>query len=104
MRNYLSALVMIDYDNVAKFAQDSAVPYTDFASLTRAPEVLRLIEREIEAVNQRLARVEQIKTFRILAQLLTAEDEELTPTMKLKRRVIASKYAGLVDEMYREQA
>ena len=104
MRNYLTALVMIDYDNVAKFAQDSAVPYTDFASLTRAPEVLRLIEREIEVVNQRLARVEQIKTFRILAQLLTAEDEELTPTMKLKRRVIASKYASLVDEMYRERA
>ena len=103
-RHYLTALVMIDYDNVAKFAQDNEVPYTDFASLTRAPEVLRLIEREIEAVNQRLARVEQIKTFRILAQLLTAEDEELTPTMKLKRRVIASKYAGLVAEMYGEKA
>ena len=103
-RHFLTALVMIDYDNVAKFAQDSEVPYTDFASLTRAPEVLRLIEREIEAVNQRLARVEQIKTFRILAQLLTAEDEELTPTMKLKRRVIASKYANLVAEMYGEKA
>ncbi len=100
-RNYLTCLIMIDQENVASFAQDAAVPFTDFASLTRAPEVLRLIGAEIEAVNQRLARVEQVKTFRILAQLLTPEDEELTPTMKLKRRVVATKYAALVEEMYR---
>jgi long-chain acyl-CoA synthetase len=80
-RHYLTALIMIDHDNVAQFAQDAQVPYTDFASLTRAPEVVKLVSAEIEAVNARLARVEQIKTFRILAQLLTAEDEELTPTM-----------------------
>ncbi|MBL8382888.1 MAG: long-chain fatty acid--CoA ligase [Burkholderiales bacterium] len=100
-RNYLTCLVMIDQDNVAKFAQDAEVPFTDFASLTRAPEVERLIAAEVEAVNARLARVEQIKTFRILSQLLTAEDEELTPTMKLKRRVIAAKYAEVIEGMYR---
>ena len=98
--HYLTCLIMIDQDNVAKFAQDKQVPYTDFASLTRAPEVLRLIQDEIEAVNQKLARVEQIKSFRILAQLLTAEDEELTPTMKLKRRVIEARYAELIRGMY----
>ena len=100
-RHFLTCLVMIDHENVAKFAQEAEVPFTDFASLTRAPEVLRLIQDEIEAVNQKLARVEQIKAFRILAQLLTAEDEELTPTMKLKRRVIAQKYADLIEDMYR---
>jgi long-chain acyl-CoA synthetase len=99
-RNYLCALVMIDHDHVARFAQDRAIPYTDFASLTRAAEVRALIEAEITAANPRLARVEQIKEFRILDQLLTAEDEELTPTMKLKRKVIATKYAGLIDSMY----
>ncbi len=99
-RRFITCLVMIDPDNVAKFAQDRQVPYTDFASLTRAPEVLQLIGSEIEAVNARLARVEQVKDFRLIDQLLTAEDEELTPTMKLKRKVVTAKYAELIRTMY----
>ena len=99
-RHYLTCLVMLDQDNVAKFAQDRQVPYTDYASMTRAPEVLALIQAELEQVNTRLARVEQIKDFRIIAQLLTAEDDELTPTMKLKRKVMASKYASVIASMY----
>lgn len=99
-RKYLTALVMIDQEHVARYAQDNAIPYTDFASLTRVSQVVDLIGGEIEQVNPRLARVEQIKAFRIIDQLLTAEDEELTPTMKLKRKVIAQKYAGLIDSMY----
>jgi long-chain acyl-CoA synthetase len=99
-RRFITCLVMIDPDNVAQFAQDRQIPYTDFASLTRAPEVLQLIGAEIEAVNARLARVEQIKQFRVIDQLLTAEDEELTPTMKLKRKVVTAKYAGLIATMY----
>ena len=99
-RHYLTCLVMLDQDNVAKFAQDRQVPYTDYASMTRAPEVLALIQAELAQVNTRLARVEQIKDFRIIAQLLTAEDYELTPTMKLKRKVMASKYATVIASMY----
>ncbi|MCA0205369.1 MAG: AMP-binding protein [Proteobacteria bacterium] len=99
-RRYLTALVMIDLEHVSRCAQEQAIPYTDFASLTRAEGVVQLIRAEIEAVNPRLARVEQIKDFRIIDQLLTAEDEELTPTMKLKRKVIAQKYARLIDGMY----
>jgi long-chain acyl-CoA synthetase len=99
-RRYVTCLVMIDQDNVAKFAQDRQIPYTDFASLTRAPEVLALVRAEIETVNARLARVEQVKDFRLISQLLTAEDEELTPTMKLKRKVVTAKYAELIASMY----
>ncbi|MCB1405223.1 MAG: long-chain fatty acid--CoA ligase [Rhodobacteraceae bacterium] len=99
-KRFVTALVMIDLEHVARYAQDQAIPYTDFASLTRAPAIVALIRAEIEAVNPRLARVEQIKDFRIIDQLLTAEDEELTPTMKLKRKVIAQKYATLIDGMY----
>ena len=99
-RKYLTCLVMIDQEHVARFAQEHQVPYTDFGSLTRTPEVVALIHKEIERINPQLARVEQIKSFRIIAELLTAEDEELTPTMKLKRKVIASKYAALIDSMY----
>ncbi|NDB01707.1 MAG: long-chain fatty acid--CoA ligase, partial [Betaproteobacteria bacterium] len=99
-RHYLSCLVMLDQDNVAKFAQDRQVPYTDYASMTRAPEVIALIQAELDLVNAKLARVEQLKGFRIIDQLLSAEDEELTPTMKLKRQVVARKYAGLIAGMY----
>jgi long-chain acyl-CoA synthetase len=99
-RHYLSCLIMIDQEHVSRFAQDQQVPYTDFASLTRAPEVLSLMQAEVEKVNAQLARVEQIKHFRLIDQLLTAEDEELTPTMKLKRKVVARKYAHLIEQMY----
>ncbi|PWE31569.1 long-chain fatty acid--CoA ligase [Pararhodobacter marinus] len=99
-RRYVTALVMIDLEHVARYAQEQAIPYTDFASLARAPAIVALIQGEIDAVNPRLARVEQIKSFRIIDQLLTAEDEELTPTMKLKRKVIAQKYAPLIEGMY----
>ena len=65
-RSYLTCLVMIDHDNVVKFAQDHDVPFTNYASLCRAPEVQELIGREIEAVNKKFARVETIKKFRLI--------------------------------------
>ena len=101
-RRFLTCLVMIDQEHVARHAQEHQVPYTDFASLTRAPEIVALLRSEIDRINPGLARVEQIKDFRIIGELLTAEDEELTPTMKLKRKVIARKYAALIDTMYPE--
>jgi long-chain acyl-CoA synthetase len=103
-RKFLTCLVMIDHDNVVKFAQEHNVPFTNYASLCRAGEVQELIGREVEAVNKKLARVETIKKFRLIDQLLTAEDEELTPTMKLKRSLVEKKYAGLIDDMYASAA
>ena len=99
-RKFLSCLVMIDHETVAQFAQERNVPFSNFASLCRAPEVQDLIWSEIERVNRQLARVETIKTFRLIEQLLTAEDEELTPTMKLKRAFVNVKYKNLIDGMY----
>ena len=99
-RRYLTALVMIDQDNVEKFAQDASIPFSNFASLCAAPEVIKLIEEEVEKVNANYARVEQIKKVRLIDQVLQAEDEELTPTMKLKRSFVEKKYSGLVESMY----
>jgi len=101
-RSYLTALVMIDQENVEKFAQDRDVPFTNYASLTRAKEVQDLIWSEIENVNKKFARVEQVKKFRLLETQLTAEDEELTPTMKLKRNFVQKKYAEMIESMYRD--
>jgi long-chain acyl-CoA synthetase len=103
-RPYLTALIMIDQENVEKFAQDHDVPFSNFASLTRAREVQELIQRELDKVNTKFARVEQVKAFRLLETQLTAEDEELTPTMKLKRSLVQKKYADLINGMYKGSA
>jgi len=101
-RKFLSCLVMIDHETVAQFAQEKNVPFTNFASLCRAKEVQDLIWGEIERVNKQFARVETIKKFRLIEQLLTPEDEELTPTMKLKRTFVNRKYKDVIDGMYVE--
>jgi long-chain acyl-CoA synthetase len=103
-RPYLTCLVMIDHENVEKFAQDHDIPFTNYASLCRASEIQDLIWREIEAVNVNFARVETIKKFILIERQLTPEDEELTPTMKLKRNFVNKRYAGEIDAMYRERA
>ena len=99
-RPYLSALVMIDQENVERFAQERDIPFSNYASLTRAPEIRALIDGEIDKVNRKFARVEQIKRFHLLETQLTAEDEELTPTMKLKRKLVHAKYAPQIEAMY----
>src|SRR5436190_251239 len=101
-RKFLSCLIMIDYDSVAKHAQDNNVPFTDFVSLCRSREVNDLILSEIERVNAGFERVETIKKFRLIEQQLTAEDAEVTPTMKLKRKFVSEKYKATIDGMYDE--
>ncbi len=100
-RPYLTVIVMIDQENVEKFAQDEDVPFSNYASLTRASAVQKLIQTEIDRVNKKFARVEQIKKFFLLENQLTAEDEELTPTMKLKRKLVEQKYSAQIEAMYR---
>ena len=100
-RPYLTVIIMIDQENVEKYAQDQEVPFSNYASLTRAPEIQSLIQAEVERVNKKFARVEQIKKFFLLDTQLSAEDEELTPTMKLKRKLVEKKYAEQIDAMYR---
>ena len=100
-RAYLTVIIMIDLENVEKFAQDRDVPFSNYASLTRAAEVQALIQGEIDKVNRKFARVEQIKQFHLLDTQLTAEDDELTPTMKLKRKFVEQKYSDTIEAMYR---
>ncbi|HSV53661.1 MAG TPA: AMP-binding protein [Burkholderiaceae bacterium] len=98
---YLTVIVMIDQENVEKYAQDNDVPFSNYASLTRSREVQELIQGELDRVNKKFARVEQIKKFFLLENQLSAEDEELTPTMKLKRKLVEKKYAPQIEAMYR---
>ena len=103
-RAYLTCLVMIDHENVEQWAQEHSVPFSDYKSLTRCAEVINLMGEEIDRVNKQFARVEQIKQFRLIENKLTPEDEELTPTMKLKRNLVGKKYRDLIDSMYAAKA
>jgi len=99
-RNFLTALVMIDQENVTKYAQTQRIPFTDYASLTRAPAIKELVWGEVEKVNKLLANVERIRKIHLLDILLTAEDEEMTPTLKLRRKFVNEKYKKEIEAMY----
>jgi long-chain acyl-CoA synthetase len=103
-RPFLTALIMIDHENVEQYAQERSIPFSNYASLCRRPEIQELIEAEVAKVNATFARVEQVRKFRLIEQKLTAEDEELTPTMKLKRKLVNEKYRDLIESMYTREA
>ena len=99
-RRFLTALVMIDQENVERYAREHRVPYSDFASLCAAEPVRALIEAEVAAVNARFARAEQVRDFRLIDVLLSPEDDELTPTMKIRRGIVERNHKALIDGMY----
>ena len=99
-RKFLSCLIMIDEENVMKFAQDNDIPFSNFESLCKSEEVVNLIDGEVSKVNKKFASVEQVKKFSLIDIQLTAEDDELTPTMKLKRKFINQKYSNIIENMY----
>ena len=99
-RKYLTCLIMIDQENVEHYAQTHAIPFTDYKSLCASEDIVKLIDSEIARVNEGFSSVETVKKFRLIDILLTAEDEELTPTMKLKRSFVNEKYSSLIESMY----
>jgi len=101
-KRYLVALIVIDEEYVVKWAQAHRVPFTTFTDLSRAPQVRRLIDAEVEAVNRTLSSPEQVKKFALLPKRLYPEDGEVTPTMKVKRRVIMEKFADVIAQLYSE--
>ncbi len=101
-RKYIVAIIVIDEENVVKFAQDNKIQYTTFASLTRSEEVVKLIQEEVDKVNNQIARVENIRKFRILDKKLYTEDGEVTPTMKVKRKSINEQYKDVIESMYKD--
>ena len=101
-KKYLTAILEIDFDTVADWARANDVAYTGFTSLTAHPRVTRLISAELDKVNRELARVEQIKSFRILPKALDPEEEgePITPTRKVKRKLMYERFKDLVEAMY----
>ena len=99
-KKYLTALILIDEENVTKYAQEKRIPFTTYANLSKNQEIYKLVQREVEQVNGDLAQVETIKKFTILDKRLDQEDGELTPTMKVKRKKISEMYEDIIEKMY----
>jgi long-chain acyl-CoA synthetase len=99
-RAYLTALVGVELDTVGDWAQRHRIPYTTYRDLSEKPEVLRLVQQVIADTNQRLARVETIRKFRVIPKELDHEDGELTATQKVKRAAIAAAFGDLIEDMY----
>jgi long-chain acyl-CoA synthetase len=100
-RKFLSALILIDEDNVTKYAQDNRIPFTTFADLTRNGEVQKLINQEVQEMNKSLSKVETIKKFALLPRRFYEEDGDVTPTKKVKRAFLEKRYAKMIDELYK---
>jgi long-chain acyl-CoA synthetase len=99
-RKYLTALIGIELDTVGDWALRKNIPYTTYRDLTERPEVLELMQEIINDTNEKFARVEQVKKFRLLPKELDHEDGELTATQKLKRSAMVDAFGELVESMY----
>jgi long-chain acyl-CoA synthetase len=99
-RPYNTALIVLDADFAPAWAAKEGIEQTALETLARDPRVRAAVQEGVDAANVKLARVEQIKRFTIVEGDWLAGDDELTPTMKLKRKPIAEKYAAAIDEMY----
>jgi long-chain acyl-CoA synthetase len=99
-RQFISALVSIDPESVGSWAKEKGIGFEGVEDLASNAEVVQLIESEIEDKNRELASFESVKKFRILPRDLSIEGGELTPTLKIKRKVVLEKFGDLVDGMY----
>ena len=99
-RPYVVAVLTLDGEIAPVMAQQLGIEFSDLADLAQKPEILAMAQAAVDAANTRLSRPEQVKSFELLPVEWTAESEELTPTLKLKRRVVNKKYADIVDRLY----
>ena len=99
-RNFLSALIQIDLETTGKWAQEQNIQYTTYRTLAENAKVRELVEAEVARVNDRFARVENVRKFVILSKQLDHDDGELTATMKVRRRIIEDKFRTEIEAIY----
>ncbi|MBC2860022.1 long-chain fatty acid--CoA ligase [Stappia sp. 28M-7] len=99
-RKYVAALIQIDFETVAKWAEEKGLSYTNFRSLAENAAVRELVDTEIRAANDQLAQVSHIRRFHLLTKELDHDDDEVTATMKVRRSSIQTKYAGEIASLY----
>ena len=99
-RPYVVAILTLDGEVAPVIAESMGLEFNDLAELAQHPQILGMAQAAVDAANERLSRPEQVKAFELLPTEWTAESEELTPTLKLKRRVVNTKYSDVLDRLY----
>lgn len=99
-KGYLTALIQVDYNMVADWARSKGIPYTTFRSLVENPEVVALMDAEVQRANQDLPEGKRIRGFRLLPKELEHAEDELTPNYKVKRGVVEGRFNDLIQQMY----
>lgn len=103
-RNFLSALIQIDFETAGKWAQQNQIQYTTYRTLAENEQVRQLIDQEVKLVNDRFARVENVRKFVILLKELDHDDGELTATMKVRRKIIETRFVDEIAQIYGKAA
>ena len=101
-RQYVAALIQLDYDTVSTWAEGQNLAYTTFKSLATHPAVNSLIRREVDLQNDQLASVEQVKTFHLLTKELDHDDGEVTATMKVRRKQVEQQYGAEIEALFHQ--
>jgi long-chain acyl-CoA synthetase len=99
-RQFVSALIQIDFENMGKWATNRQLAYTNFKSLAQLPQVRQKIQEEVNRVNEQFARVENVRKFLLLTKELDHDDNEMTATMKVRRSTIYKKFSQEIDQIY----
>ncbi|MAC04398.1 MAG: long-chain fatty acid--CoA ligase [Balneola sp.] len=101
-QNFMAGLIVPDFEVLAKYAKDNGLDYKDNEVLISHPEIVEIFKKEIRTFSKDLASHEKIRDFRLLPNEFTVETGEITPTMKVKRRVIAEKYADQISSIFKD--
>jgi len=101
-RKFPAALIVPDWDNIDSYVQLKGIDCHSHAELCRHPRIIDLLERQIASLTPNLPQYERVKKVALIEHELTIEGGELTPTLKVKRRVVDEKYRDLIDRLYRE--
>ncbi|WP_066300450.1 AMP-binding protein [Bacillus sp. FJAT-29937] len=102
-RPYVVAMINIDMENVGRWAEKNQISYTTYTDLSSKPQVLDMIQKQVNEINQTLPEKARVRKFVLLYKELDADDEELTRTKKVRRQFVAKKYESLIDGLYTEQ-
>ena len=101
-RMFCTALIVPEFENLREFSQKNGISFTSDSDLIAESDIRKLYHAEIERLQKDLPHYERVRRFELLSQTLTVENGEITPTMKVKRKVVEQKYAGLIEKMYQD--
>jgi len=102
-RTFLSALIVPDFEAVKEYADSNNIKYRTVQELIHSKDIYELFDKEMQQFQRKLANYEKVRKFTILDRPFTLETGEITPSLKVKRKVVEERYRNLIEEMYEGQ-